>query len=160
MSFEHEPNKLYLYGIPLVFLVASALWGISRIGKSSSPADGGVGAEILPTQTAPLSDEFTQSQQSSPLARSGVIHPYTGVFYPSAIPPTGYENWDCFSIPAGGTSYGSILVGGSDPHTTSDTREAIIFKNGFSYPFPADSDPNTWPGDVWIVPPGAVGCSR
>lgn len=159
MSPESKPNRLLKYGIPLVATLA-LIFALSRIGRSGSEANTFT-ADALPTATAGLPDSSPlESTSSTSSNEGGVIHPYTGVFYPRATNFAGLKDWDCFIIPAGGTSYGAILVGGANERTTSDTQEGIIFINGIPYSFPADSDPNTWPPETWHVQPGDIGCSQ
>ncbi len=90
-------------------------------------------------------------------------HPYTGLWYQQAAAPRGYESWQCFRVPPGGTVFGSILVGGTSTSTRYDTPEGAAFVNGTDLPpvtFDTRPSPDDWPDSVQSVPSGTVGCSR
>lgn len=159
MSTENKPNRLFKYGIPVAVAIG-LIFALSQFGKSSQE-NSSFTSETLPTMTAPVPDEYLeQSSYAKTDESSGVTHPFTGIFYPRAINPPGYSDWNCFRIPPGGTSYGAILVGGSSARTTTDTKNGVVFIKNVPYSFPADSDPKNWPPETWHVQPGDVGCSK
>lgn len=81
-----------------------------------------------------------------------------GIIYQRTSPPPGLEGAECFVIPAGGTVYGAIKVGG-DPSTTQDTPNAEVIINGRVVEFDTRPKPEDWPEAVQNVPIGTIACS-
>lgn len=165
---EHQ-NNLLLKGV-ITGVVAIALIGglleIQNSSKQSTPTKPGSSPSLvgdlptpLPTQTLRAESPFPTSTYKSG-DRQNPYYPFT--IYPVAPAPAGYASWDCFSIPAGGTSFGAILVGGESTFTRYDTPNAAVFVNGVNEPpvlIDTKTDPKTWHA-VELVQPETVACSH
>lgn len=147
---ENKKNLL-LYGTIASVVTLGLIWGLHQLATYEPSTSS---RELFPSTV-----EVTPSPTASLPSR---LDPYTHVLYPASLPPAGYEDWDCFSIPPGGNSFGAILVGGDSTLTRSDTPLAAVFVNGVKEPpiqIDTRTDPQTW-NEVKLVQPGTVTCSQ
>lgn len=155
-------------GLVAIAILAWGLWELKRITTPDSVTQGPpptLAADSEPFSTPTLDAPETASPTTVPYSTAPTDRedPYTHVLYPFAAPPPGYEGWDCFSIPAGGTSWGAILVGGESAATRYDSHSAVVFVDGLNK-LPIEVDPQTAPA-TWdpvasMVKPGTVACSQ
>lgn len=141
-------------------------WGLWKLAHSdsSSLSDHKAAAVLTTDLSASPAGQETQATLSTPAsAPLGRKDPGTGLFYPFASPPLGFEDWDCFSIPPGQNSWGAIRVGGDSVETRYDSIAAVVFVYGLSLPpveVDPQTDPKTWNPLVTVVQPQTVVCSR
>ncbi len=137
---------------------ASAVAG--EYDDDSSAATGSGTEQTTTTQDRSLPGTIdADGMVTLPDGRKGRYNPYTKVFYYLTESPPDLVDYTCFGVPAGGTAYGSLLVGGDSTYTMSDVDSAIFIKDGVRYGIDPTIRAEEWDEEVWDVHPKNVGCT-
>lgn len=161
---ENISSFLRKRAIPL-FLVGGLILTvaiIARNGESTTTLD------QTPTPVLSLVGDLAtptleQQTQSSNNTLESVTDSDSKLVYFRTTPPSGYEGWDCFTIPAGGNAFRAILYGGDSQDTRYDTPEGAVFLDGPDLPpvlVNVLTDVSSWPAEVSVTQPGDIGCSQ